>query len=685
VRPVGLFRAFQHRGRLWQDFALALATGALAAYGQPGIGLWPLLLLGLIALNFWAARARSFAAAAVVGVGFGIGVGGVTTVAAREWALIVPVALTLIGTGLYALPQALLAHGIARRAYGTAAFCSTIAAWSLCMGLCDYLGFPTKGEGLAAISATPVLLGGARFFGSNVACGILVAGILGSAVRLAQLPRLSVKQGSRSFAPLGSALVLLLLASSLARLSAPAATGTLSVGIPQLNVPSAYFEYRLSLPQLSDALEDTLGEQLAELSGVDVIALTETYDGSYPLLVPKVRQRFQNYARSQQQAVLLSSYLASPEGEIYNAVGFIDSNGALVGVHRKVNLAPFGEVEFQAGSSFHSAAILPTVRAGVLICQESLLAEGPFALARDGAMVLISSTSDISFHSGLLSFEHLALTRMRAIETGRAIVWASAGGPSGAVDRWGEFVAGGPFRAPAAVRVSAELHAETTPYLRSVWLWRAAAFTTLFGLFGRRRVPGPDARRASPARGTLAGLAAALAALAFAWTLAVASAGAVELANGTPERAKRSMRELLHRTVPYLGQGSLARFRTDRAHSASGALAYYLSYYGQQTLPSTVEPRLPHPTLHDLAEELRLVQRFPTREQNYDFADPPRAPTLVRAKSGEFCVATSNRAHLVWLFSPTRGDVRELTTDEAKAMLEPYALLPDDDRELNAR
>jgi len=382
---------------------------------------------------------------------------------------------------------------------------------------------------------------------------------------------------------------------------------------------------------------------------------------------------------------LLSSYLASPEGGIYNAVGFIDSNGALVGVHRKVNLAPFGEVEFQAGSTFHSAPILPTVRAGVLICQESLLAEGPLALARDGATVLISSTSDISFHSGLLSFEHLALSRMRAIETGRAIVWASAGGPSGAVDRWGEFVESGPFRAPAAARVSAELHDDTTPYLRSAWLWRAIAVTTLLALLWRHRPPTPDVPCASPQRGTLPGLVATLAALAFAWTLAVASAGAVEFANGTPERARRSMLELLHRTVPYLGQGSLARFRTDLAHSASGALAYYLSYYGQQTLPSAVEPRMPHPTLHGLAEELRLVQRFPTREQNYDFTDPPRAPTLVRAKSGEFCVATSNRAHLVWLFSPTRGDVRELTSDEAKTMLEPYALLPGDDRELNAR
>jgi hypothetical protein len=162
----------------------------------------------------------------------------------------------------------------------------------------------------------------------------------------------------------------------------------------------------------------------------------------------------------------------------------------------------------------------------------------------------------------------------------------------------------------------------------------------------------------------------------FCWALAIGSAGAVEIVNGTPERAKRSALELLHRTVPYLGQGSLARFQTDFAHSASGALAYYLDYYGQRTLPSAVTPRTVDPTLHDLAEELRVVQRFPTREQNYDFANPPRVPALLRTKAGEFCVATTDRARRVWLFTPTRADVQELMVGEAEALLGPSALVP---------
>jgi len=452
-----------------------------------------------------------------------------------------------------------------------------------------------------------------------------------------------------------------------------------------MNVHGAYFEQRLSLPELSDAFEDAFAEHLRDLADVDLLALTEAYDGSYPLQVPKVRQRFQNYARTRKQAVLLTSYLVSTQGGVYNAAGSIDPNGVLVSVHRKVNLAPFGEVEFQAGPSFEPANIAPGVRAGILICQEALLTQGPFALARRGANLLISPTSDGSFHSGLLSFEHLALARMRAIETGRSLVWASSAGASGVVNRWGEFVAGGPFRAPATVRVHADLHEELTPYLRSTWLWPTLALAILFAFFLRPGQPLPRTSPGPPIVGSLRGIGAVVLALTLTWALAIGSAGAVEVANGTPERAERSARELLHRAVPYLGHNSLARFRTDFEHSASGALAYYLEYYGQRTLPSVVTQHPVRPTLHDLANELRNVQQFPTREQKYDFSNPPRAPALLRAKTGEFCVATTSRERRLWLFTPTHAAVKEMTIVDAAALLEPYALVPESDPELGVR
>ena len=678
MRSSGFLEAVQRRGRAAHEAALALSCGALAAYSHPGIGLAPLMPIALIALAFWAARAGSSFAAARIGIAFGLGIFWVITISAREWALLVPIALTLIGTGLYALPQAILAHAAGRRRFGPAAFCATTAVWTLCMDLGDHLGFPTKGEGLAAIAGAPVLMGGARLLGSSLVCGIMVAGTIGAGVRLAQLSSSPwLERALSASRPLAAALGLLLCFSALAHVTAPKTEQALNVGIPQMNVPGAYFTQRMQHPELSDAFDEILAKQLQELAGVDVLALTETFDGSYSLLLPKVRKRFQTYARTQQQAVLLSSYLASEGGGIYNAVGSIDSNGKLVGVHRKVNLAPFGEVEYEHGSTFNPTPILPGVRVGILICQESLLTDGPHALARAGANLLVSPTSDVSFHSGLLSFEHLALARMRAIETGRSLVWASAGGPSGAVDRWGNFVRTGPLRGPAAVRARVELHDDLTPYLRSVWLWRGLAVSTLLALTLKRKPRTAIRPAQSRPLGTLRGYLGLALALALCWGLSVGSAGAVEIVNGTPERAGHSASELIRHVEPYLGAESLARFQTDLGHSASGALAYYLDFYGQRTLPSTVQFGTMPPSLEDIATELRIRQDFPTRIQKLDFENAPRVAVIVRTRAGEFCVVSSDRAQRFWMFRPTEAAVRQISAADAAGLFEPLAVLPE--------
>jgi len=677
VRVPGFLNALQGRGRSAHEAALALATGALSAYSHPGIGFAALMPIALVALAYWAARARSWFAAARVGVAFGVGIFWVITISSREWALIVPIALTLMGTGLYALPQALLAHAASRRPFGVVAFCATAGAWKLCMDLGDCLGFPTKGEGLVAIAVAPVLMGGARLLGSSLVCGIMVAGTIGCGVRLAQKFPQRVEGVLSVLRPLAGALGVVLCASAIAHLTAPSSDRALKIGIPQMNVPSAYFSQRMQHPELSDAFDEILTKQLAELADVDLLALTETYDGSYSLLVPKVRQRFQNYARAQQQAVLLSSYLPTKSGGIYNAVGSIDASGQLVGVHRKVNLAPFGEVEYEHGESFQPTPILPGVRVGILICQESLLTDGPHALARAGANLLVSPTSDISFHSGLLSFEHLALARMRAIETGRSLVWASAGGPSGAVDRWGDFVRAGPLRGPAAVKVDVELHDDLTPYLRSVWVWRGLAASTILALALRRKRRIAIVATLPHRVGTLRGCGELALASAFCCGLSVGSAGAVEIVNGTPERALQSALELTRHLEPYLGAGSLTRFQTDLGHSASGALAYYLDFYGQRTVPSAVQFSATQSTLEELAKELRLRQGFPTRIQKLDFENAPRVAAIVRSKAGELCVVSSDRAQRFWLFRPTEAKVFQLSADRAAELLEATVILPE--------
>lgn len=680
---MGWFRALKQRGRPAHEGAIAACLGAIAAYSQPGIGLAPLMPVGLIALAFLAAQARSFLGAAWIGFAFGVAISGVVTIGSLDWAPIVPIALTLIGTFLYSVPQAMLARAAGRHSFGIGAFAATAAAWSLILKADDLLGFPTKGEGLSAMASAPLLMASARLWGSNMVCGILVAGSLGCGVRLAQSSGRTWREISSALEPILAALSLLLVGSGIAHLTAAPKSATLTVGIPQMNVPSAYFTHRQYVPELEDAFEDVFSRQLERLQGVDLLALTETFDGSFPLLVPRLRQRFQSYARLQQQAVLLSSYLPSENGGLYNAVGGIDAQGRLVGVHRKVNLAPFGEVEFEHGNTFRPLPLLSGARVGVLICQESVLTEGPYALAKNGANLLVGPTSDVTFGSGLLTFEHLALARMRAIETGRALIWASAAGPSGAVDRWGEFTRAGPFREAAAVRVSADLHDDMTPFLRTVWLWPSVSALILIGLALRSKGPRQLMPAPGPPVGTVRGLAELALSLALAFVLSIGSGGAIELANGTPERARRSMWQLLHPGQQYLGTTSLERFRTDIAQSDRSALAYYLGHYGQRAAVAPRSRSTAPSSLHDLALELNQTWAFPTREQPLDFDSAPRIGALVRTKAGEFGVTTSNRFHEIWLFLPTNVEVRHLTPAEARALLESTCLVPAGDLELN--
>lgn len=611
-----------------------------------------------------------------VGFGFGVGLFSVVTVGSRHWALIVPVALTLFAACAYGVPYAALAYVISKRRYGLAAFAATACIWSLCMDLGEQLNFPTKAEGLAAVSSVPFLMRGARLFGCNVACGVLVAGTIGTGVLLAVPSSRTLRLTLIALRPTGSSLALLALGALLATVTASKASGTLMVGVPQMNVQTAYYVQRQALPRLADAFDDLFSRQLDELAGIDLLAMTETYDGAFPLLIPKVRQRFERYARLQNQGVLLTSYLPSDSGGIYNAVGAISNRGRLVGVHRKVDLAPFGEVEYEAGTSYAPLPVLQGVRVGALICQESGLVAGAYSLVRQGANLLVSPTSDASFGSGLMSFEHLAFARMRSIETGRSLVWASASGPSGAIDRWGQFTAGARFREPGAARIKVDLHEGFTPYLRSLWVWRLVAVLGAIGFAVTGR-PSIHPRPSASASGTIAGFAHLFVSLPAVWGLCILSAGAVELANGTPERARRSMVELLHHSEPYLGESSLERFRSSIEGSASGAIAFMLESYGQRSLPAQVYSDGRPNSLLALSDALQSRQALPMKQIDVDFDSAPRIPTLVRSNAGEFCVATSDRAHRVWLFRPTEARVVQLSADEARAQLEPVGLVPD--------
>ena len=601
-------------------------------------------------LAYLASSAPNLLHAVLIGTSFGLGLFSFVALGSLSWGPAVPASLTLIGIALYALPFALCCWVLPRVFGGVRLFLATVAAWSLCLDAGDALKFPLKEAAQSLVVSAPQLAAGARLVGSNVLSGIMLATLLLSARALATSRRDPVAVRAAAVLPAVAAGVgLLALLGVVAQATAAAPGRSVEVGIPQINTSAQYYAARLLRPELARRFDQSFEGLLDELSGAELIVTTEGFDGRFGLSLPSVRARWQNEARRRDQAFAVTSYTVE-HGFKGNAVGGFDRRGRFVGIHRKVDLALEGEKMLKAGADYDVFRFDPDLRVGVPLCVESLLAKGPFAMTRAGATLLAASTSDLSFGSNVTGFEHLATTALRAIETGRSVVWASNGGPSGVIDRWGSFQAAAPFRVTSAARVRATLHADTTPYLRyprglSVVCALLLSVLGAVALFGPRRAEPSAAGDATvlawvPKTSLGAALATALAVLS-ALGLVLSGPALVELSRGDPARAFGAVRETLRAPRFAVPPDAFARFRTPPAATARGAIAYFLTYYGIETAADDLPPGLPaSPSLDDVRSYLAEHFDVPTERIAVEPERLPRVAAIVRGPDGGFGVVS---------------------------------------------
>src|SRR5262249_28473885 len=128
----------------------------------------------------------SWGNAAALGLGYGVASFSLSCIGGIDWGTRVPIALTLIGTVLYGVPQVLWVYGASRRLRGFALFAGTIAFWALITAAGDGAGFPAQAEALGAVPSIPWILGGARLVGTSVMSGVMIAGAVGTGVAFAE-------------------------------------------------------------------------------------------------------------------------------------------------------------------------------------------------------------------------------------------------------------------------------------------------------------------------------------------------------------------------------------------------------------------------------------------------------------------------------------------------------------------
>ena len=397
-----------------------------------------------------------------------------------------------------------------------------------------------------------------------------------------------------------------------------------------------------------------------DLDNVDLLVTTETYDGRFGLLFPSIRDRWRRWTSNHANSVLVSSFLVDDSGHRINSMAAIDK-GVWVGLHEKIDLAPFGEAALKAGVERKPLQLSENINVGIMICNEALLRHPSHQLVDTGANLLVATVNDVSFGSSLIVFSHLAQARLRAIEVGRDIVWASNAGPSGVIDRWGHFSRVTPFRQPVAIRAVAEIHNIVTP-LQSI-RWVPLAFCLLVLLVMVRKTYWYNVSNSKPhtvfplsSSGSWRGFALGVTGVALSVVVIATSAALVETQSGDPRRSSLAVQETLQGTILVADQDPYARFR-NMPSADLRAIAYFLEYFGFDAPIETLLAETKNATsLQQIATLLEQYIGMPTRILTVGPEELPRVAALTRLTDGRLVVVNQpNINGTVSLFDSATG------------------------------
>jgi apolipoprotein N-acyltransferase len=167
----------------------------------------------------------------------------------------------------------------------------------------------------------------------------------------------------------------------------------------------------------------------------------------------------------------------------YNSAFLIQPTGSVGGVYRKMHLVPFGEyvplesilsfagplVEQVGGFAPGQTLTVFRVREGAFttgICYEAVFPELSREAVQRGSQLLTSITNDAWFGRSSAPWQHLAMARMRSVETGRYLARAANTGVSAIVDPYGRVVQSTPLFEEAVSVGEVRFLDGTTLYVR---------------------------------------------------------------------------------------------------------------------------------------------------------------------------------------------------------------------------
>ncbi len=194
------------------------------------------------------------------------------------------------------------------------------------------------------------------------------------------------------------------------------------------------------------------------------------------------------------------------QGQPLNSALVVDPRGTAIGRYDKIHLVPFGEyVPFQnllffankltrevgnfAQGTERRVFDIGGIKTGVFICYESVFSDEVRQFAANGAQLFVNISNDGWYGETSAPFQHLDMTRMRAVENHRWILLSTNSGNTVAIDPLGRVVAQVPRNVRTVLTAPYAAETEVTFYSRhgDIFAWICVVISCI-ALFVRTRI-----------------------------------------------------------------------------------------------------------------------------------------------------------------------------------------------------
>ncbi len=458
--------------------AAALVAGLATSLAFPPVGAWPIAFVGVAPLLLLL-RDRTVARGALLGFCFGVGLFGATLYwiflfGALAWGALVGMSAASIAV------FGALATLIVRRdrpIWGAVALAAAWTALDWLRGMWPLGGFTWASLGTSQVDDRAIL----RLASVTGVWGVTFVVVFANAAVAVWIARRG--RGLARAALLVAALAVVLAPALIPLPTASGAPVTIAVVQVDVRVPDGTSPVQEDVTVARRNIEEyrTLAGQTPppDLAvwgegALDPGALADA------ATVGTVRQAIARV----HVPTTVGAVVNDPDGTQRTTVLAFDASGTLVDRYDKVHLVPFGEyvpwrrylswvsaikqipVDRTPGSSVHTISQPGLPSYGTPICFENAFPGIERTMAREGAQFFVVPVNNASYGFTAAAEQHLEMSRMRAVETGRWVVDAAVSGISAFIGTDGQVVNNTQLFVPGILRGQVVPSTAWTLYVR---------------------------------------------------------------------------------------------------------------------------------------------------------------------------------------------------------------------------